>query len=94
MSIMDNFTIHPKAKAPLYRSYGTTLDNVYRDASAKKRDAYIQARKLFVACDGEEFAISGASCQMFSCMWFFTNPDNGRRMLAHITKDYNHAYYV
>ena len=93
-NILEDFTIHPQAKAPKYRSIGRTLGEVYGSYSNNKQLAYNYCVKLCKKYAGEQFAIVGNNSQCFSVMFIFTNPENGRRMLAHITRDYNHAYYI
>ena len=93
-TIHDDFTIHPRAKAPKYRSIGTTLGEVYGSFSHNKQLAYDYCVRLCKKYDGKQFAIKGKNDMCFSVMFTFTNPENGRRMLAHITRGYNHAYYI
>ena len=93
-TILEDFTVHPRAKAPKYRSIGITLGEVYKACSHDKQLAYDRCVRLCKKYDGEQFAISGKNCVCFYVMFIFTNPENGRRMLAHITRDYNHAYYI
>lgn len=93
-SILEDFTIHPRAKAPKYHAIGTTLGEVYKVPSHNKQRAYNYCMGLCKKYDGEQFAITAKNCMCFSVMFIFRNPENGRRMLAHITRDYNHAYYI
>ena len=93
-NILEDFTIHPRAKALVRKSIGTRLNDVYGSYSKAKELAYDYCVRLCKKYDGEQFAIVGANCMTFSVMFIFTNPENGRRMLAHITRDHNHAYYI
>lgn len=94
MTILEDFTIHPRAKATKCRSIGTTLGEVYGSWSHNKQLAYDYCVRLCKKYDGEQFAITGRNRTCFSVQFIFTNPENGRRMLAYITRDYNHAYYI
>lgn len=93
-SPMNQFTIHPRAKAPVRKSIGTRLSDVYGSYSKAKEEAYEYCCELCRSVEGEGFGIVGANCMTFSVMFRFKNPDNGRMMVAHITRDYNHAYYI
>lgn len=93
-TILEDFTIHQRAKAPNYRSIGTALGDVYKSCSNNKQAAYNYCVRLCEKYDGDQFAIAGKNCMFFSVMFIFKNPENGRRMLAHITREYNHAYYI
>lgn len=94
MSVMKNFTVHPKAAAPLMRYEGRLLSEVYGRYSKAKEDAWKYCRSLYRETDGENFAITSHNSHTFTVMWDFINPDNGRPMRAHITQAYNHAYYL
>lgn len=96
-SVMEQFTIHPRAKAPVGRSIGTRLNDVYGSYSKAKEEAYEYCCELCKSVDGEGFGIVDANCMKFSVMFRFKKkkkPDNGRMMIAHITRDHNHAYYL
>ena len=88
------FTLHPKATAPFMYCKGYTLSDVYDSWSDKKQRAYDYCRELYNDLDGWDFCISGSNCMTFSVMFDFENPETGELMRAHITKDYNHAYYL
>lgn len=88
------FKLHHKAAAPAMYCKGYTLSDVYDSWSDKKQIAFDYCRRMFNDLDGWNFCISGANCMTFSVMFDFKNPDTGELMRAHITKDYNHAYYL
>lgn len=88
------FMVHPRAAAPRYTAIGETLDDVYGSCSVRKRSAYDYCLRLCHDLDGWNFAITGANCFLFSVTFDFAHPDTGELMRAHITKYYNHAYYL
>lgn len=94
MGVMKNFTVHPKAAAPLKHYEGRELSDVYGTYSGAKYAAYEYCFRLFKETDGEDFTISSHNTHTFTVMWDFINPDNGRPMRAHITPAHNHAYYL
>jgi hypothetical protein len=92
------FKVHikPIAKEMILREFkyskGTTLEEVYKNCSSAKKQAFDYCKKLAAECDADNFAISGANCMMFSVIFTFTL--NGYKFFAHITKAYNHCYEV
>lgn len=73
-------------------SKGTTLEEVYKNCSSAKKQAFDYCKELAKECDAVNFAISGANCMMFSVIFTFTL--NGYKFFAHITKSYNHCFEV
>lgn len=92
--INEDFTIHPRAKAPYYRVDGYTLEDVYERPSKRKRNAFDYCKRLCERYKGWDFCISGHNETTFSVMFDFMHPETGELMRAHITKTYNHAYYL
>ena len=73
-------------------SKGATLEDVYKNCSSAKKQAFYYCAKLAGECDAKDFAIFGANCMTFSVIFTFTL--NGYNFFAHITKSYNHCYQV
>lgn len=73
-------------------SKGATLEDVYKNCSFAKKQAFVYCKELAKECDAINFAILGANCMMFSVIFTFTL--NGYKFFAHITKSYNHCYEV
>ena len=94
LDINKDFTVHPKAKAPVWRCRGIYLHDVYEKYSDAKQYAYDYCRDLFCKYNGRDFAISSHNSMMFTVNFYFMHPETGELMFARITKDYNHAYYV
>ena len=67
--MLETFTCHPYAVAPIRYGEGVTLSDVYGSYSVAKERAYNACSKL---------------CDRF----------NGCIMLAFITRDYKHLYFV
>ena len=92
------FTTHKKPiTAEMVRrefkfSKGSTLEDVYKNCSSAKRQAFDYCKRLAAECDAVNFAISGANCMTFSVIFTFTL--NGYKFFAHITKAYNHCFEV
>ena len=76
------------------RGIGVTLDDVYKTYSREKVVAYNYCRRLCEDLDGWNFAITSANTFCFSVMFDFAHPKTGELMRAHITRGYNHAYYL
>ena len=94
LNINDDFTIHPRAKAPAMRLAGYTLDDVYERPSVHKRLAFDYCKRLCERYGGWDFRISSHNTMTFTVMFDFQNPDTGELMRAVITRDYNRAYYI
>ena len=88
------FALHPKVDAPTMYCKGYTLSDVYDSWSAAKERAYDYCRRMYADLDGWNFCISGSNSMAFSVMFDFANPNTGELMRAHITKCYNHLYYL
>lgn len=93
-SIMSRFTVHPKAKAPVYYDEGWNLGAVYGSYSYAKANAWDYCVRLCDEVNGTGLAVRGHNTFAFTANFFFINPENGREMMAVITRDYNHAYYI
>ena len=76
-NILEDFTIHPRAKVLVRKSIGTRLNDVYGSYSKAKELAYDYCVRLCKKYDGEQFAIAGKNSQFFSVMFIFTNPKTG-----------------
>lgn len=94
LNINDDFTVHPRATAPLMRLDGYTLEDVYERPSNRKRQAFAYCKELCERYGGWDFRISGHNCMTFSVMFDFEHPETGELMRAFITRVHNHAYYL
>ena len=94
LNVKQDFTVHPKAAAPLVRDIGYTLDDVYGSYSDAKAQAYRYCTDLCYRYDGYDFCITSANTFTFTVSFDFINPDDNRPMRAIITSAYNHAYYL
>ena len=92
--MLERFTCHPYADAPIRQGEGVYLSDVYGSYSVAKERAYNHCRKLCDSFNGWGFQIVGHNCMTFSVQFEFENPLNGCIMLAHITRDYNHLYFA
>lgn len=92
--MMESFTCHPYAVAPIRHGEGVYLSDVYDSYSVAKERAYVYCERLCEKFDGWGFQIVGHNCMTFSVQFKFKNPLNGGIMLAYITRDYNHLYFV
>lgn len=92
--MLETFTCHPYAIAPIRSGEGVGLSDVYGSYSTAKERAYNYCTKLCDRFNGWGFQIVGHNCMTFSVQFKFENPLNGCIMLAHITRDYNHLYFV
>ena len=93
LNINKDFTVHPRAKAPREYCEGYTLADVYNRYSRAKENAFEYCRELCNKYNGWGLCISSHNSQCFTVMFNFEHPENGRTMVAKITRDYNHAYY-
>ena len=93
-TIMNEFTVHPRAAAPRYRNEGYDLSSVYESFSKRKLKAWEYCIWLCNQVEGTWLAIRSHNTFSFTVNFYFCNPDNGREMLAVITPSYNHAYYL
>lgn len=91
--MLESFTCHPYATAPIRHGEGFYLSDVYGSYSDAKESAYYYCRKLCHHFKGWGFRIVGHNVNVFSVQFEFENPLNGCIMLAHITRDYNHLYF-
>ena len=92
--MLESFTCHPYAKAPLRSGEGVYLSDVYNSYSVAKERAYNYCKRLCDEFDGWGFQIVCHNCMEFSVQFKFENPLNGRIMLAYITPHNNHLYFV
>lgn len=92
--MLETFKCHPYAVAPIRYGEGVYLSDVYGSYSVAKERAYNYCRKLCDRFNGWGFQIVSHNINTFSVQFEFENPLNGRIMLAHITRDNNHLYFV
>lgn len=92
--MLEKFTCHPYAVAPIMPGEGVYLSDVYDSYSVDKERAYNYCKRLCDEFDGWGFQIVGHNCMTFSVQFKFENPLNGGIMLAYITRYYNHLYFV
>lgn len=92
--MMKSFVCHPYAVAPIRLGEGVYLSDVYGSYSVAKECAYNYCSKLCDRFNGWGFQIVSHNCMTFTVQFKFENPLNGRIMLANITRDYNHLYFV
>lgn len=94
LNINHDFTVHPRAKAPAMHVDGYTLEGVYERPSDNKCRAFAYCKDLCERYGGWDFCISSHNTMVFTVMFDFMHPETGELMRAHITRDYNHAYYL
>lgn len=88
------FTFHPRAKAPgAFRGY-ESLSECYNHYSNAKLNAYRYCVDMCDSLHGFNFAITSYNCMMFTVMFDFYHPVTGELMRVHITRDYNHLYFI
>lgn len=92
--MLETFTCHPYAVAPIRSGEGVYLNDVYGTYSVAKERAYNYCRKLCDRFNGWGFQIVSHNINTFTVQFEFENPLNGCIMLAHITRDYNRLYFV
>ena len=92
--MLEAFTCHPYAVAPIRGCEGVNLSDVYGTYSVAKERAYNYCRKLCDRFNGWGFQIVSHNINTFSVQFAFENPLNGCIMLAYITRDHNHLYFV
>lgn len=73
---------------------GYTLDDVYTSYSHNKAIAWAYVERLCGALDGTGLGVTSFNTFSFCARFFFTNPDNGRKMVALITPRHNWAWYT
>lgn len=88
------FTLHPRKDAPRKHEVAPNIWQAYDRPSARKVAAWHDCENMCRECDGFGLCITAASCQTFSVMFDFAHPETGELMRAHITRDYNHLYYL
>ena len=75
----------------VYASYNRSnyyrLDDLYKNASHYKENAYFYCRDLYFKLNGYDFKIIGGNSMTFSVGFKFV--ENGIEYFAYITKDYN-----
>lgn len=92
--MLESFTCHPYAEAPRRSGEGVYLSDVYDSYSVAKERAYNYCVRLCDEFNGWGFQIVSHNFNNFSVQFEFENPLNGCIMLAYITRDYNHLYFV
>ena len=88
------FTLHPRKDAPTKHSVAPNIWQAYDKPSELKVAAWHDCENMCRELNGWNLCISAVGCQTFSVMFDFINPDTGELMRAHITRDYNHLYYL
>ena len=88
------FTLHPRKAAPAKRAIAPNIWQAYDRPSNWKVKAWYDCENMCRDCDGFGLCITGANCMTFSVMFDFAHTDTGELMRAHITRDYNHLYYL
>lgn len=88
------FELHPRKDAPRKYVLAYNIWQAYDRPSARKVAAWHDCEQMCRDCDGHGLCITAAGCQTFSVMFDFENPVNGAPMRAHITRYYNHLYYL
>ena len=88
------FTLHPRKDAPTKYSVAPNIWQAYDKPSGLKVAAWHKCENMCRELDGWGLCITAAGCQTFSVMFDFANPETGELMRAHITRDYNHLYYL
>lgn len=91
--MLETFTCHPYADAPILCGEGVNLSDVYRSYSVAKKRAYNYCRKLCDRFNGSDFMIVAHNCQFFSVQFEFENPLNGCIMIVYITPNNKHLYF-
>ena len=89
-----SFTLHLHKAAPNKYEVAPNIWQAYDRPSEYKVAAWHDCEHMCRDGDGFGLCITGASCQTFSVMFDFAHPDTGELMRAHITRDYNHLYYL
>lgn len=92
--MLETFTCHPYAVALIRYGEGVVLSDVYGSYGIDKERAYNYCTKLCDRFNGWGFQIVAHNNTTFNVQFKFENPLNGRIMLAHITRDHNHLYFV
>ena len=88
------FTLHPCKAAPFKCAIASNIWQAYDRPSNRKVKAWHDCEEMCRDCDGYGLCITAAGCQTFSVMFDFAHPETGELMRAHITRDYNHLYYL
>ena len=91
--MLETFTCHPYAVAPIRYGEGVYLSDIYCSYSDAKEIAYNYCRKLCDHFNGWDFQIVSHNGNFFSVQFEFKNPLNGCIMLAYITRYNNHLYF-
>lgn len=85
---------HPRAAAPRFRYYNTSLSDCYKVPSEAKKSIYAKCKRMCEALNGFNFAITGYNCMFFNVTFDFAHPKTGELMRAHITRYHEHLYHV
>lgn len=75
-------------------SRGNNLDEVYGTYSVAKSYAWRHCERLCRELDGRYLCITSANTFMFTAQFEFSNPENGRPMVCHITPSRTYAMYL
>lgn len=89
-----NFTFHPRKVVPAKHAIASNIWQAYDRPSGLKVAAWHDCESMCRDCDGVGLCITAAGCQTFSVMFDFAHPETGMMMRAHITRYYNHLYYL
>lgn len=89
-----SFKLHPRKDAPAKHSVAPNIWQAYDKPSERKVAAWYHCKNMCKELNGDGLCITEAGCQTFSVMFDFVNLDTGELMRAHITRDYNHLYYL
>lgn len=76
------------------RSRGNNLDEVYGTYSVAKSYAWRHCKRLCSELEGRHLCITSANTYMFTAQFEFSNPENGRPMVCHITPSRTYAMYL
>lgn len=87
------FTLHQRKDAPVKHLVAYDIYGAYERPSIRKVEAWKACEQMCRDCDGEGLCITGTNTMAFSVMFDFLTPD-GEWVRAHITRDYNHLYYL
>lgn len=75
-------------------SKGNHLSEVYGRYSSAKAAAWEECERICAELDGRNLCITSANTFMFTAQFVFDNPENGRRMVCHITPSRTYAMYL
>ena len=88
------FTLHPRKDAPRWNEVAHDIYGAYCKPSRFKVAAWNDCKRMALRLGARDICICGVNSQTFGVMFDFVHPDTGELMRAHITRDYNHLYYL